>query len=515
MRMSRIAVGLLVAVSFFVAVAAVQATDAPADRPNILFIYCDDCAYQALSAYGSVLHETPNIDRIADEGMVFTNSTVTNSICGPCRAVIQTGKYSHLNGFIRNGNRFDGSQQTFPKLLQKAGYQTAVVGKWHLATDPQGYDYSEVLIGQGPYYNPPMKLNGEQTSHIGYTTEVITDLALRWLEEDRDTDKPFMLMYQHKAPHRRWEPGPSYLGMYDDTVFPEPATLFDDYAGLTRAAKEQDMTISLTMTANDLKLGGAPGNLTPDQKEAWNACYDKRIADFVERFGDVNRENLHGTDPELVSWKYQMYMRDYLACVAGVDVGVGRVLDYFEENNLTENTVIIFSSDQGFYLGEHGWFDKRFIYNESLKTPLIVSWPGVVEPGTTNDDIVSNVDMAETFLDIADAPIPSDMQGASIVPLLAGETPEDWRETVYYHYYEFPGAHSVKRHYGVYDGRYKLTRFYYNVDEWELIDLENDPLELTDVYADPANAEVVERLTAELNRLREELEVTEEELPQR
>ncbi len=486
-------------------------------RPNILMIYCDDHAYQAIGAYGSKINKTPNIDRIANQGMLFTNCCVTNSICGPCRAVIQTGKHSHINGFCCNGNKFDGTQQTFPKLLQKGGYQTAVIGKWHLGTHmaPQGYDYSEVLIGQGPYYNPPMIKNGnERIKHTGYTTRIITDLALDWLENKRDKDKPFMLMYQHKAPHRRWEPGPGYLGMYDDTVFPEPVTLFDDYQGRTSAAREQDMSIALTMTARDLKLVGPPGNLTEEQKEFWNDCYDKRIAEFKKLFGENIQEKIKGTDPALVKWKYQMYMRDYLACIASVDDEVGRVLDFLEENGLEKNTVVIYSSDQGFYLGEHGWFDKRFMYEQSFKTPLLVRWPGVVEAGVVNRDIVSNLDFAETFLDIAGLPIPGDMQGLSFKPILEGKTPENWRTSLYYHYYEYPAVHSVKRHYGVYDGRYKLIHFYDDVDEWELIDLKEDPLELDSKYGDPAYAEIQEALHEELKRKREQLKVPEQDPPQ-
>ncbi len=351
-------------------------------RPNILFLFCDDHAYQAISAYQEVsayglnLNQTPNIDRLAKEGMRFDNCYVTNSICGPCRAVIQTGKYSHLNGFLCNGNKFDGTQQTFPKLLQKAGYQTAVIGKWHLGTHmaPQGYDYAEVLIGQGPYYNPPMLRNGEKTRHTGYTTEIITDLALDWLKNQRDQDKPFMLMCQHKAPHRNWQPGPDYLHLYDDVTIPEPDTLFDDYATRGTPAKAQDMTIEVTMNDNDLKLN-PPRNLTPEQKAKWDAAYEPKNKAFREA-------NLQGKD--LVRWKYQRYMKDYLRCIAAVDDNVGRMLKYLDDTGLADNTIVIYSSDQGFYLGEHGWFDKRWMYEESLRTPLLVRWPGVVKAGSTN-----------------------------------------------------------------------------------------------------------------------------------
>jgi arylsulfatase A-like enzyme len=485
-------------------------------RPNILFVFCDDHAYQAISAYQSVsayglkLNETPNIDRLAREGMRFDECYVTNSICGPCRAVIQTGKYSHLNGFFCNGNRFNGDQQTFPKLLRRAGYQTAIVGKWHLESDPQGFDYSEILIGQGPYYNPPMIKNGQRVSHTGYTTTIITDLALDWLQNQRDSDQPFMLMYQHKAPHRNWQPGPEWLTKYDDVTIPEPDTLFDDYQGRGTAAKTQDMSIAKTMNASDLKLT-TPGNLTPEQAAAWHAAYDPKNEAF-------RQADLQGD--ELVRWKYQRYMKDYLRCIAAVDDNLGRVLKYLDDSGLADDTVVIYSSDQGFYLGEHGWFDKRWIYEESLRTPLIVRWPGVVQPGSTNDAIVSNVDFAETFLDVAGVDVPDDMQGRSLVPLLQGRTPDDWRKTFYYHYYEYPGAHSVRRHYGVADGRYKLIHFYPNpwdnspIDQWEMYDLQSDPKELQSVFGDPQYADVQKHLEAELARLRRELNVPESDPPE-
>ncbi len=473
-----------------------------ADAPNILFIFTDDHASQSISAYGSQINQTPALDRIAREGMLFRRCYVPNSICGPVRAVIQTGKYSHKNGFLVNGNKFDGHQPTFPKLLQKAGYQTAVVGKWHLGEHmpPQGYDYSEVLIGQGPYYNPPMLKNGQRVKHVGYTTDIITDLALDWLKRKRDPNQPFMLMYQHKAPHRNWQPGPRHLTLYDDVTIPEPETLFDNYAGRGTPAKTQDMSIAKTMTASDLKLE-APKNLTPEQLKAWNAAYEPKNRAFREA-------NLTGD--ALVRWKYQRYVKDYLRCVASVDENVGRVLDYLSESGLADNTIVVYSSDQGFYLGEHGWFDKRWMYEESLRTPFMVRWPGVVEAGSINQDIVSPLDFAATFLDVAGAEIPGDMQGRSLVPILRGQTPGDWRKTFYYHYYEFPGWHDVRRHYGVTDGRYKLIHFYEDdVNEWELYDLETDPHELQSLYGSRQIASVQQNLLAELQRLRRELAVPE------
>ena len=463
-----------------------------ADRPNILFVFTDDHAAHAISAYGSKINETPNMDRIANEGMLFRNCFVTNSICGPSRAVILTGKYSHLNGFLQNGDRFDGSQQTFPKLLQGAGYQTAMIGKWHLGTDPTGFDYWNVLIGQGPYYNPPMIKNGERVKYTGYTTDIITDLALEWLQEGRDDEQPFMLMYQHKAPHRNWQPGPDFLTMYDGEDIPEPDTLFDDYEGRGSAAMMQEMTVARHLTPNDLKLT-TPNNLTPEQLEVWNAAYEPKNEAFEEA-------NLTGDD--LVRWKYQRYIKDYLRCVASVDANLGRVLDYLDESGLAENTIVIYSSDQGWYLGDHGWYDKRWMYEESLRMPLLVRWPGVVEPGSENDDIVSNLDFAETFLDIAGADIPDDMQGRSLVPLLEGETPDDWRDSFYYQYYEHPGVHNVHRHFGVRGESHKLI-YFPTLDEWELYDLEKDPDELNSVYGDPAYTSVTANLKDEITRLRE------------
>lgn len=484
------------------------ATAPAADRPNILFIFTDDHASHAISAYGSKINHTPNLDRIANEGMLFQNCFCTNSICGPSRAVIQTGKYSHKNGFLMNGDRFDGTQQTFPKLLQQAGYETAVIGKWHLGEHmaPQGYSYSEVLIGQGPYYNPPMLRdengdgNRERIKYTGYTTDIITDLTLEWLQNTRDQDKPFMLMFQHKAPHREWAPGPNHLHLYDDVEIPEPPNLFDDYSTRGRAAHEQDMTIAKTMTARDLKLTPPP-YLNEEQLQVWNAAYEPKNEAF-------RQANLQGK--ELVRWKYQRYIKDYLRCIASVDDNVGRVLDYLDEAGLADNTVVIYSSDQGFYLGDHGWFDKRFMYEESYRQPLMVRWPGVTKPGSVDKHLVSNIDFAETFLDLAQVDIPDDMQGASLVPLLKGEDPADWRKAHYYHYYEFLNdrrtAHMVRRHYGVRTDRYKLIHFY-NVDEWELYDLEADPLEMTNIYSEPQYQDLVRELKAEIKRLQEELEV--------
>jgi arylsulfatase A-like enzyme len=463
------------------------------ERPNILFVFTDDHAPHAISAYGSVLNQTPNIDRLANEGMLFTRTFCGNSICAPSRATILTGKHSHANGHIDNGTVFDGSQETFPKLLRAAGYQTAIVGKWHLRSAPTGFDHWEVLKGQGPYYNPPIR-SAEGTEVIeGYTTEVLTDMGLDWLQNQRDPDKPFMLMLQHKAPHRRWQPGPRELGMYDDVQFKEPATLFDDYEGRSSAAGMQEMTLRDHMSTDlDLKLKD-PGGMNAEQLAAWKKVYDPKREAF---------EADPPTGDDLVRWKYQRYMQDYLACIEGVDHQLGRVLDYLDESGLADNTVVIYSSDQGFYLGDHGWYDKRWMYEESLRMPFIVRWPGQTPAGSNCEALCQNIDFGPTFLDLAGAEVPAAMQGVSLAPLMRGETPADWRRSIYYHYYEYPAVHMVNRHYGVRTQRHKLIH-YYQLGEWELFDLELDPDELTNRADDPAYSAVRVELEAELVRLQE------------
>jgi arylsulfatase A-like enzyme len=491
---------------FALGMVAPSAAAADAKRPNILFIFSDDHAWQAISAYGEArkLLDTPNLDRIAREGMRFNRCLVPNSICGPSRATILTGKYSHLNGFYNNTNsRFDGSQTTFPKLLRKTGYQTAIFGKWHLVSDPTGFDHWHILPGQGLYYNPPMIRNGEPVKHEGYTTDIITDLTLDWLAK-RDRSKPFLVMCQHKAPHREWEPALRHLGHDHDREYPEPQTLFDDYAGRGLAERDQDMTIANTMTPRDLKLV-APGNLTSGQRETWDAYYEPRNQKFREA-------NLTGK--ELVRWRYNRYMHDYLGCIKAVDESVGRLLKFLDDEKLADNTIVVYSSDQGFYLGEHGWFDKRWIFEESLRTPLLARWPGMTKPASTCDALVSNVDFAQTFLEIAGAAAPAGMQGQSLVSLLQGKAPDDWRKSFYYHYYEYPRPHHVRPHYGVVTDRYKLVHFYGpDTDYWELFDRQSDPQELTSVYDDPAHAAARKELEVELARLRKELKVPEVEDP--
>jgi len=471
---------------------ALVAAEPPA-RPNILFIFSDDHAAHAISAYGSKINKTPHLDRIAREGMLFENCFCTNSICAPSRAVILTGKHSHLNGVVDNGVTFDGSQQHVGKLLGKAGYQTALIGKWHLKSDPTGFDYWAVLSaggGQGQYYNPDFKTPTGALRITGYTTDIITDMSLDWLKK-RDPNKPFFLMYQHKAPHREWAPGPDHLTLYDDVDIPEPPTLFDDWSGRTSAAKQQTMTIAEHLNDRDLKFVPPP-NLTPEQLKRWNEAYGPKNEAF-------RKANLQGK--ELVRWKYQRYIKDYLRCVASVDDNVGRVLKYLDDTGLAKNTVVVYSSDQGFFLGDNGWYDKRWMYDISLRMPLLVRWPGVVKPGSRNSHLVQNLDFAQTFLDIAGVTAPSDMQGRSLVPLLKGEQPREWRKSIYYHYFELPGPHTVARHYGVRTDRYKLI-YYYQINEWELFDLEKDPTERRSVYGEPAYAAIRKELELELDRLR-------------
>lgn len=480
------------------------------DRPNILFLFSDDHAFQAISAYGGRLAEvapTPNIDRIANEGMRFDHAYVTNSICAPSRAVVLTGKYSHLNGVVDNALPFDGSQQTFPKLLQAVGYQTAFIGKWHLKSVPTGFDYSDRMPLQGYYYNPWFIREGDTTRVHGYVTDIITNKALAWLK-DRDPDRPFMLMMQHKAPHREWSPALKYLHLFDDVDIPEPETLFDDYDGRGTAAHEQEMTIDKDMFMDlDLKVPSpewesewykpAMARMTPEQRAIWEAAYGPKNEEFFK-----NRPE--GRD--FIRWKYQRYLKDYLRCIRSVDDSIGEILDFLDANGLSDNTIVVYSSDQGFYLGEHGWFDKRWMYEESFRTPLLVRWPGVVAPGSFDEHLVANLDFAETLLEAAGAKIPADMQGMSIVPLLRGQDPPDWRQSLYYHYYEFPGWHSVRKHEGVFDGRYKLVHFY-EIGEWEFYDLATDPREMTSRYDDPVLAPEVARMHADLDRQRKVLMV--------
>lgn len=472
-------------------------------QPNILFIFSDDHAYQAISAYGSNRNQTPNLDRLANEGMRFDRAFVTNSICAPSRAVVLTGKHSHLNGQFTNKETFDGSQQTFPKLLRKAGYQTALFGKWHLKSSPTGFDFWEVLRGQGPYYNPLFLTKKGRKKITGYTTNIITDRTLNWLKNERDKEKPFFLCSWHKAPHRNWLPAPKYMSKYDDRDIPEPETLRDDYENRLSPASTQAMTIDKHMRDDwDLKIT-PPKELNEDQKKIWNAAYEPKNQAFI-------KAKLKGDD--LLKWKYQRYAKDYLRCIDSVDENIGRLLDYLDQTGLSKNTVVVYSSDQGWYLGEHGWYDKRWMYEESFRTPLLVRWPGTIEPGSVNMDLVQNLDYAQTFLDICKAKQPTDMQGRSLLSLLKGETPEDWRKSIYYQYYEFPGSHNVRRHYGVRNHRHKLIHFYM-IDGWELYDLQNDPTEINSVYGEPEYEQIRNVMKKELIRLRKKYLVPEDNRP--
>jgi arylsulfatase A-like enzyme len=480
--------------SLAIPAAAWASSDSKATRrPNILFIMADDHASQAIGCYGSRVNRTPGIDRIAREGIRFDSCFCTNGICAPSRAVILTGKYSHINGVRDNAVTFDGGQTTFPKLLQAAGYETALLGKWHLKSDPTGFDHWTILPGQGEYYNPELIEKGVKTRRAGYVTDILTDLAADFLKGGRDPSKPFLLMLHHKAPHRNWQPAERHLNLYDAAEFPEPPTLRDDYATRSRAAAEQEMTIRDHMTLDsDLKLGPPPERMDDAQKAAWEKAYGPKREAF-------RKAGLSGDG--LLRWKYRRYLQDYLGTIAAVDESVARLLDVLEETGLAENTLVVYCSDQGFFLGEHGWFDKRFMYEESLRMPLVMRFPGRIRPGSVSGDIVSNLDFAPTFLDAAGRGKPGAMQGRSFWPLLLGRTVAGWPGSFYYHYYEFPAVHMAKRHYGVRTRRYKLIHFYHDIDAWELYDLEKDPLELKNVYGDPAYAAIRQGLEAELRRL--------------
>ena len=487
--------------NIFVAVVVLQSCSvafAASQQPNIVVIFSDDHAYQAISAYGEnrKLLNTPNIDRIGNKGVRFDRCLVTNSICGPSRATLLTGKYSHMNGFYNNSNsKFDGTQQTFPKLLQKAGYQTAVIGKWHLISDPTGFDYWHILPGQGIYYNPPMIRNGEKMQHQGYTTDLISDFSIDWLK-NRDKSKPFLLMSQHKAPHREWAPALRHLGHDNDRVYPEPVSLFDDYSNRGLAIKDQDMTIEKTFTKLDAKLV-PPTNMTPEQLQQWNAYYQPRNDKYL-------KDDPKGKD--LVRWRYNRYMHDYLGTIKAVDESVGKMLDYLDKEGLAENTIVVYAADQGFFLGEHGWFDKRWILEESLRTPMLISWPKITKTASVNKNLTGLIDLAQTCLEAAGVESPKDMQGKSLLPILKGKVPEDWRKSFYYHYYEYPVPHRVRPHYGVITDRFKLVHFYKpDVDYWELYDREKDPNEMKSFYADPSYADVVKELKVELAKLRSDL----------
>jgi arylsulfatase A-like enzyme len=471
--------------------------------PNIVVIFSDDHAQQAISAYGGKLMHTPNIDRIANEGAILRRSYVTNSICAPSRAVFLTGKYSHLNGLKDNsaGRSFDGSQQQIQKLLKQQNYQTAWIGKWHLQSLPQGFDFWRILPDQGQYFQPSfISMNKDTTRVTGYVSNLISDFSIDWLKA-RDTSKPFFLVIGEKATHRNWMPDVQDLGAFDDVNFPIPANFIDNYSG-RQAAMIQDMTISKTMIlTDDLKIGvdfnkpGMFGRLSPEEKEAYKRYYDKATAEY---------EKIKNDSVAVKKWKYQRYMRDYMSTAKGMDRNIGRVLDELDKMGLKENTIVIYTSDQGFYLGEHGWFDKRFMYEESFSTPFVIRYPGHIKPGTNVKEMIINTDYAPTLLEFAGLNIPADMQGQSFKSLLEkpGQT-KHWRDVLYYHYYEYPLSHKVAKHFGIRTTRYKLIRFYDPVQSWELYDLEKDKNEMKNVSGDPKYKEVEEKLKRQLKETAE------------
>lgn len=454
-----------------------------AKRPNIVFIMSDDHAAHAMSCYGSRINKTPHIDRIAEAGMRFDNCHCTNAICTPSRAVILTGVHTHINGVKTLGDHWDNSQDHVAKRLKEAGYQTAIVGKWHLGIgethQPTHFDFWSVLPGQGAYHDPKMIEMGEEKAFDGYVSDIITDKSIDWLKQ-RDEDKPFFLMCHHKAPHRPWEPDAKHAHMYDDADIPEPETFNDDYATRSRAAREARMRIDRDLNERDLK-GPVPDGLTPEEEK---------------------------------KWKYQRYIKDYLRCVASIDDNVGRLLDYLQDEGIFEDTLIIYTSDQGFFLGDHNWFDKRFMYEHSLQMPFIVSYPRMIEAGSSTTEIITNLDFAPTWLELAQTETPEAFQGYSLVPLLKGNTPGDWQQAMYYRYWmHLDGSHNVCSHYGIRTHRYKLIYYYGEAmgtagskdiswePEWELFDLEKDPNELNNVYADPAYEGVVMELRIKLREM--------------
>ena len=470
----------------------------PIKKPNIIYIMADDLTTQAISAYGGIYKDiapTPNIDKVAKEGMLFQDVLVTNSICGPSRAAILTGNYSNLNGYYKNesGGKFDDSKWTFPQEFQKNGYKTALFGKWHLGTEPVGFDtfkYHNASGQQGNYWNPLYNDNGKNVKEKGYATNLSTDFALNWLGATEMTDKPFLMVLQYKAPHRPWHPDTKYKKLWDDIEMPYPSTFNDNYKGREKTAGDTEMTMDY-FSRRDMKLE-RPKNLKRKEIIQWD-FYGAKAGEIVQPKGMTNEEGK--------KWRYQNYIKDYLACVKSVDDNIGRVLTYLKENNLEENTVIVVTSDQGFYLGDHGFFDKRFIYEESLRMPFMVKYPQRIKAGSVNEDIITNIDFAPTLLELAGIKTIQKMQGTSFVPVLEGNTPKDWQEAMYYHYYEFTFWHHVQPHYGIRTQKYTLAHFYYNIDVWELYDLEKDPNQMNNIYNDPNYTSTITELKAKLKNL--------------
>ena len=480
-------------------------------RPNIIFIMSDDHASKAISAYDTSLIHTPNIDRLAETGTRFDRCYCTNAICSPSRAVILTGKYSHMNGIIDNALSFDGSQQTLPKILGRNAYQTAMIGKWHLKSEPTGFDHWLVLPGQGQYYNPDFIGPEGRKSIEGYVTDIITDEGIAFIE-NRDSNKPFFIMLHHKAPHRSWQPAIRHLGIYENKEFPVPGNLQDDYKGKSVASKEQEMSISRHMSMDyDLKM---PEDLIVKKKSdrelffggGWNNPQNRMVADEFKKWEEyyTKRAEEYNALPNdslvIDEWKYRKYMEDYLSCIYTVDENIGRLLDYLKEKGLDKNTIVIYTSDQGFFLGEHGWYDKRFMYEEAHKMPLLISGPGVANG--SDKHMITNADFAPTILGLAGINTPEDMQGESFHEILLGKEPDSWKASVYYHYFEYPGVHSVKRHYGIRSEKYKLIHYYYDIDAWELYDLELDPGEMNNLADDPVYTTTLDEMKKELEQVR-------------
>ena len=478
-------------------------------RPNIIFIMSDDHAARAISAYDSGLVRTPNIDRLAERGIRFDNCFCTNAICAPSRAVILTGKYSHMNGVLDNSMSFDGEQQTLPKLLRQAGYQTAIIGKWHLKSTPTGFDHWLVLPGQGEYYRPDFVDSTGKHSMEGYVTDIITDMGIGFLE-DRDPARPFFLMLYHKAPHRSWQPAIRHLGIFEAEEFPVPANLEDTYNGKSLAPKEQEMTIARHMSLDyDLKMPEELIEKKGSDRElffntGWSDLRDRmkdedfmKWRDFYTRRAEAYNQ-LPNDSTIIDEWKYRKYMEDYLSCIHAVDENTGRLMDYLRDSGLDRNTIVIYTSDQGFFLGEHGWYDKRFMYEEAHRMPLLIYAPNAI--ASVDRHMVTNADFAPTLLEMAGLEVPADMQGESFSDILEGREPGQGRDAVYYHYFEFPAVHAVKRHYGIRTEKFKLIHFYYDIDAWELYDLEADPMEMNNLAGDPDHITLMDEMK---NRLRE------------
>jgi arylsulfatase A-like enzyme len=465
-----------------------------ADRPNIIFIMSDDHAAHAIGAYGSRVNRTPNLDRLAREGALLSRVFATNSICTPSRATILTGQYSHLNG-VTMFNRFDSQRMTVARLLQSGGYHTGMIGKWHLGSDPVGFDHWEILPGQGAYVDPILyTASGEKTYTGRYVTDVVTDLGIEFVKA-RPRDKPFFLMLHHKAPHRPWQPDPKYAAQFKDRWIPEPETFWDAYETRSDALRENRQRVADDLTHRDLKLPPPP-DLQGEALAKWLGIKPQSVT--IDDGGKT--VTLAGS--ALARWKYQRYMRDYLATVQSVDDGVGRVLAYLDANGLGRNTIVVYTSDQGFFLGDHGMYDKRFMYEESLRMPFLVRWPSGIKAGTRSDAIGLNVDFAPTFLDAAGVPVPAEMQGRSLLPVLRGRTPRDWRTSMYYRYYHDPGDHNTRAHYGVRTRTHKLIH-YWKIDQWELFDLVADPHELHNLYGQAGQETLTAQLKAELVKVQQ------------